>query len=483
MPAAGKPMALLADVLDARLTGNPDTAVVDATLDSRTVVEGALFVAVLGSHWDGHAFIPEAEANGAAALCVSRDVTTELPTLHVADTRAVLARLAATIHDHPSQAMAVIGVTGTNGKTTVTFLLEAIASHAGKTCGLIGTVVTRLGSQRLANPHTTPEATDFQRLLAGMRDGGAEWVATEVSSHALELDRVAETSFAVGAFTNLSQDHLDFHGGMEPYFEAKAHLMDLATQQVIWMEDPYGRRLAERHPAALQVGWNHAVSAQGVQTDQDGTSFRLRLPDGEAESRVNLPGRFNLANALVAAACAHTQGVDVETIAAGLASLTMVPGRFETVSGSSEVTVVVDYAHTPDGIATVVETARTLARGRVIAIIGAGGDRDRGKRPEMGKAAAAADLVIVTSDNPRSEDPDQIIREVMSGVDNPAVMALPDRREAIETALASASTGDIVLILGKGHETTQEVAGVLHPFSDQEIAREHLARLTEERPK
>ncbi len=174
----------------------------------------------------------------------------------------MLARLAATIHGHPSQAMAVIGVTGTNGKTTVTFLLEAIASHAGKACGLIGTVVTRLGYRRLVNPHTTPEATDFQRLLAEMRDGGAEWVATEVSSHALALDRVAETSFAVGAFTNLSQDHLDFHGGMESYFEAKARLMDMATQQVIWVEDPYGRRLAERHPAALQVGWNDAVSAQ-----------------------------------------------------------------------------------------------------------------------------------------------------------------------------------------------------------------------------
>lgn len=476
-------MGLLADVVDGRLTGDQDAVVVDATIDSRRVVAGTLFVAVPGNRWDGHTFIPEAEANGATAICVSQEVITQLPKLQVADTRAVLARLAATIHNHPSRAMAVIGVTGTNGKTTVTFLLEAIASVAGKVCGLIGTIVTRLGDRRLVNLHTTPEATDFQRLLAEMRDGGAEWVATEVSSHALELDRVAETAFAVGAFTNLSQDHLDFHGGMESYFAAKAGLFDMAAQQVIWVEDPYGRRLAERYPEALVVGWNHEVGVNRVEANQTGTSFRLRLPDGEADSRVNLPGRFNLANALVAAACAHTQGVDVDTIATGIATLEAVPGRFETVSGSSGVTVVVDYAHTPDGIATVVETARTLAQGRVIAVIGAGGDRDRGKRPHMGTAAGTADLVIVTSDNPRDEDPGQIIDEVMSGVDHPAVIAVPDRREAIETALASAATGDIVLILGKGHETTQEIAGVLHPFSDQEIAREHLARLDVERPK
>lgn len=473
-------MGLLAELVSGQLTGDPETWVSHATIDSRRVEPGSLFVAVPGRRSNGHLFVDEAEANGATALCVSEPVTSTLPILRVSATRAVLPRLAAEIYDHPSRTLEVIGVTGTNGKTTVTFLLEAIATAAGRSCGLIGTVDTRLGAKRLVNPHTTPEATDFQRLLAEMADGGADWVATEVSSHALALDRVAETSFAIGAFTNLSQDHLDLHGGMEAYFQAKAKLLDMAQAQVIWAEDHYGTRLAEAHPDGLLVGWNHPASATEVRPDQEGTQFRLRLPDGEADARVNLPGLFNLANALVAAACAHLAGIDVDAIAAGIASLRAVPGRFELVSGSAGVKVVVDYAHTPEGIATVVDTARTLARGRVIVIVGAGGERDQGKRPQMGRAAATADLVIVTSDNPRSEDPGQIIDEVMSGVDNSAVMAIVERREAIATALAAAASGDIVLILGKGHETTQEISGVMYPFSDQEVAREHLARLAAE---
>lgn len=481
MPAAGKSMEMLAELVGGHLTGEPRTVVTDVTIDSRRVEPGALFVAVPGSRWDGHGFIPEAESNGAHGLCVSRSVTSALPTLQVADTRAVLARMAAAIHDWPSQSLDVIGVTGTNGKTTVTFLLEAIAAAAGRRCGLIGTIVTRLGVETMVNPHTTPEAPDFQRLLAQMRDSGAEWVATEVSSHALALGRVTETSFAIAAFTNLSQDHLDFHGGMEPYFEAKASLFEMANQRVIWVEDAYGRRLAASYPEALRIGWNEDVSATDIEVDTQGTSFRLRLPDGESDARLRLPGRFNLANALVAAGCAHLEGVGVDAIAAGISSLVAVPGRFEIVSGQTDPLIVVDYAHTPEGIATVVETARGLTRGRVIAVVGAGGDRDRSKRPQMGKAASSADLVIVTSDNPRSEEPASIIEEVMAGVDNPAVMSVLVRRSAIEAALAAAGPGDIVLILGKGHETGQESAGVVSPFSDQEVARDYLARLAQER--
>jgi UDP-N-acetylmuramoyl-L-alanyl-D-glutamate--2,6-diaminopimelate ligase len=273
---------------------------------------------------------------------------------------------------------------------------------------------------------------------------------------------------------------------MEPYFEAKARLLELAERQVIWVEDPYGVRLAKRHPEALVVGWSHDVSATNIDADQRGTRFRLRLPDGEADAGIHLAGRFNLANALIAAACAHLLGVGVDAIAAGIADLRSVPGRFEIVSGNADVTVVVDYAHTPEGIARVIETARTFARGRVIAVIGAGGDRDKGKRPQMGRAAAAADLVVVTSDNPRSEDPRRIVEEVLTGLptgtsDGPVTMAVLDRRAAIETALASAAVGDVVLILGKGHETGQEIAGVIHPFSDQEIARAQLARLEKAR--
>jgi UDP-N-acetylmuramoyl-L-alanyl-D-glutamate--2,6-diaminopimelate ligase len=330
-----------------------------------------------------------------------------------------------------------------------------------------------LGDIYLENPHTTPEATDLQRLFRRMVDGGAEIIACEVSSHALALGRVEETTFSVGAFTNLSQDHLDFHGGMEEYFAAKADLMRMAERKVIWVEDPYGRRLADEHPDALRVGWQHDVCARDIVADRSGTTFELVVPGGNAPTRLRLPGRFNLANALIAAGCAHLLGFDAGQIAGGLGALSSVSGRFEVVA-DEPVTVVVDYAHTPEGIETVIETARTLSNGRVIVVFGAGGDRDRGKRPRMGKAASAADLVIVTTDNPRSEDPPTIAAEVLAGADHPAAMSIIDRREAIATALDSARPGDIVLILGKGHESTQEIGGVFRPFSDQKIVHSWL---------
>ncbi|MGH8957554.1 MAG: UDP-N-acetylmuramoyl-L-alanyl-D-glutamate--2,6-diaminopimelate ligase [Acidimicrobiia bacterium] len=464
----------LAALVEGRLSGPPETGVVDASADSRQIGPGWLFIAVPGASFDGHEFVAAAAANGAAGLCVSRSVESPLPTIEVSSTRAVMARLAAAVHHHPSLETSVVGVTGTNGKTTVTFLLESIALYAGRACGLVGTIVTRLGDVYLENPHTTPEATDLQRLFRRMVDGGAEIVACEVSSHALALGRAEETHFAVGAFTNLSQDHLDFHGRMEDYFAAKASLMKMSERKVIWVEDSYGLRLAEEHPDALRVGWQQEVSARDVAADRSGTSFELVVPDGFAPARLRLPGRFNLANALIAAGCAHLLGFDASQIADGLGALAAVPGRFEVIAGEP-VTVVVDYAHTPESIETVIETARTLAGGRVVVVFGAGGDRDRGKRPQMGKAASGADLVIVTTDNPRSEDPSTITAEVMGGVDHPAAISILDRREAVATALDSAQPGDIVLILGKGHETTQEIDGIFHPFSDQKVARSLLA--------
>ncbi|HEY7583616.1 MAG TPA: UDP-N-acetylmuramoyl-L-alanyl-D-glutamate--2,6-diaminopimelate ligase [Acidimicrobiia bacterium] len=466
-------MGTLATMVAGRLRGGADVAVVDASADSRQIGPGWLFVAVPGTTFDGHDFVAAAAGNGAAGLCVSRGVESRLPTIEVPNTRAVMAKLAASIHRFPSRMASVVGVTGTNGKTTVTFLLESIARYAGRPCGLVGTVVTRLGDIYLENPHTTPEATDLQRLFRRMVDGGAEIIACEVSSHALALGRVEETTFSVGAFTNLSQDHLDFHGGMEEYFAAKADLMRMAERKVIWVEDPYGRRLADEHPDALRVGWQHDVCARDIVADRSGTTFELVVPGGNAPTRLRLPGRFNLANALIAAGCAHLLGFDAGQIAGGLGALSSVSGRFEVVA-DEPVTVVVDYAHTPEGIETVIETARTLSNGRVIVVFGAGGDRDRGKRPRMGKAASAADLVIVTTDNPRSEDPQTIAAEVLAGADHPAAMSIIDRREAIATALDSARPGDIVLILGKGHESTQEIGGVFRPFSDQKIVHSWL---------
>ena len=261
-------MGALATLVEGRLSGPAETAVVDASADSRQVGPGWLFIAVPGASFDGHDFVGMAAGNGAAGLCVSRHVQSQLPTIEVPSTRAVMARLAASVHDHPSRFTSVVGVTGTNGKTTVTFLLESIARSAGRACGLVGTIVTRLGDVYLENPHTTPEATDLQRLFRRMVDGGAEIVACEVSSHALALGRVEETRFAVGAFTNLSQDHLDFHGGMEEYFAAKAALLRMSEQKVIWVEDPYGLRLADQHPDALRIGWQHEVWAREVVADR-----------------------------------------------------------------------------------------------------------------------------------------------------------------------------------------------------------------------
>jgi UDP-N-acetylmuramoyl-L-alanyl-D-glutamate--2,6-diaminopimelate ligase len=480
MPAPGSTIGVLADLVDGRLTGDPDTAVSDVTHDSRQVRPGFLFVAIKGARYDGHAFVSEAIENRAAGLCVSSmvhlpDTVARVPLISVVDPRRAMPVIAAEVHGNPSLEIDVIGVTGTNGKTTVAFMVESIASAAGRTCGLIGTVVTRLGNRQIANPRTTPEAPDFQRLLRSMVDGQADLIVCEVSSHALALGRVDATRFRIGAFTNLSQDHLDFHGGMDSYFEAKALLLERAEKKVLWVDDPYGAILAHRYPDALGVGWAAFVGASAIEATARGSVFRLRIGREEAEVHLRLPGRFNMANAMVAAGIGHVVGFSLAEIATGLNRLPAVPGRFEVVSESHPVTVVVDYAHTPDGVGTVIDTSRTLTRGRVIAVLGAGGDRDRSKRPQMGRAASAADLVVVTSDNPRSEDPAAIVDQVAAGVDNPATIKVIDRRDAIRAALAAAVPGDIVLILGKGHEIGQEVAGVVYPFDDHQVALEELA--------
>jgi len=477
MSAPGSPMWELAELVGGDLRGDGAVVVTDASHDSRRLLPGSLYLAITGQQFDGHDFANTAVAAGARGLVVERWLQLDVPQIEVPDTRRVMAPIAVRIQGDPSRLVPVIGVTGTNGKTTVTHLLESIALASTRRCGLIGTIETRIGSRQIPNPHTTPEATDFQRLLRTMVDEGADLVACEVSSHSLALGRVAGTTFAVAAFTNLSQDHLDFHGSIESYFEAKATLFQMAAARVIWIDDPFGARLAGLYPDSLLVGGRGDVRATDISEDSRGTSFRLHLPVGSVDTRIGIPGPFNLANALVAAAAASLVGFEPAGIAAGLERRSSVPGRFENVAAESAIDVVVDYAHTPDGIANVIAAARSLTSGRVIAVVGAGGDRDRGKRPHMGRAASAADLVVVTSDNPRGEDPEAIIDEVMAGVETPAVVRVTDRRLAISTALGSASDGDIVLILGKGHETGQDIGGVVRPFDDRQVAREILEEL------
>lgn len=481
------PEVLLSELVDAvggEIAGPARTPILDVTHDSRQVGPGSLFVAVRGFAADGHDFLPQAIAGGASAVCVETRRDIAIPQLIVPDGRAALPILAAAVHHHPSRRLQVVGVTGTNGKTTVAYLLESIAAAAGIVSAVVGTIGARIAGRPVPVGRTTPEATDLQRLLARMVDEHVDIAAIEVSSHALALHRVDEIAFAVAAFTNLTQDHLDFHQDMEHYFAAKASLFEQgrAAQAVIWVDDPYGARLAENVTIPLtRVGMTSGVDvrATSVEVTPTGSTFELVIRGTSRTIELPLGGVFNIENSLVAAACAGVLGVDLDHIEVGLRNVAQIPGRFEQVDGGQSFAVIVDYAHTPEGIDAAVSAARAMTDAAVIVVVGAGGDRDRLKRPRMGLAAAAADLVIVTSDNPRSEDPLTIIAEVVAGVGDGAagLQVVPDRRAAIRTALRAASAGDVVLILGKGHEQGQEVSGRLEPFDDRAVAREELANL------
>jgi len=480
MAKNGKTVTALADLVTGTVVGTGEASVDDVTHDSRQAGPGTLFVAIRGESVDGHVFAATAAKAGASALCVDHEVDVDVPQIVVGDTREVIGDLAAAVHDYPSTALDVIGVTGTNGKTTVTHYVDSIARHVGRVTGLVGTIHTRsAGSSRPATL-TTPEAPDFQRLLAGMRDDGVDLVATEVSSHALAFGRVRGTRFAVAAFTNLSQDHLDFHGDMAAYEKAKRRLFtdyEVGTA-VINIDDEVGARIAADYPGALlTVGQGGDFAVHGVETRRTRTVFTFDWPEGSTRLEAPVIGGFNVSNLAVAAACCVAVGIDHDDIVDAMAEVEGVPGRFEVVSGEDPITVIVDYAHTPEGVATAVATGRRLTGGRVIALIGAGGDRDRAKRPAMGAAISSADLAVVTSDNPRSEDPAAIAAAVMSGVDPGADHILElDRRLGIDLAIGSAQDGDVVLILGRGHEPMQDWGGSRVPFDDRQVAAESLRR-------
>ncbi len=473
----------LARTVGAALVGDPTVKVSDVVHDSRRATSGALFVAIRGLTTDGHRFVDQAIAEGASAVCVEEAVDDRpVPQIVVDDSRAVLGRLAAQVHGHPSSQLRVVGVTGTNGKTTVTYLLESIITAGGAIAGRIGTTGASVAGRSIRLERTTPEASDLQRLLADMLEAGADVVASEVSSHAMALGRVDAVSFAVAAFTNLSQDHLDFHGDMESYFAAKALLFDKARTKraVINIDDPGGALLAGMVDVpVLAVGSD--VRASDVELSRSGTRFRLVTPVGSSDVSLPLAGEFNVSNALVAAGCALELGVDLDSVTRGLESVGQIPGRYEIVPGPERFTAVVDYAHTPDGVRTVIAAARALCSGSITVVLGAGGDRDRSKRPAMGAAASTADRFILTSDNPRSESPGEIIDSVRAGVDTDAVELIveADRRLAIRRALAAAGDGDTVLVLGKGHEQGQEIGGRIIEFDDRKVVADELAWIEE----
>ncbi len=481
--------------------------------DSRRVGEGTLFFCVRGERADGHDFAAAAVADGAAALVVERPLALGVPEVLVSSAREAMALAAARFEGDPTASLRVIGITGTNGKTTTAFMARALMEASGERCGLLGTVKAIVGGREREAVRTTPEAIDLQADFRAMLDAGETCCAMEVSSHALQLRRTQGVDFAAGVFTNLTQDHLDFHRTMERYYLAKRELFvgeGAPPVKVVNAGDPYGRRLIEELGEVVTFGveCDAHYRAEDLQVTYGGTSARVLTPAGEQSLFLPLPGRFNVANALAALAVAHQLGGQLDTLVEALAAGVKVPGRFEPVDEGQDFAVLVDYAHTPDSLQNVLSAARELTSseaprtdsdpsrpsaarrltsassgGRVLCVFGAGGDRDRGKRPLMGEIGARlADVAVITSDNPRSEDPQAIVDQVLAGARRAArpngasaVEAQVDRRAAIAHALELACPGDVVVIAGKGHEQGQELAGgVKVPFDDVTVAREEL---------
>jgi UDP-N-acetylmuramoyl-L-alanyl-D-glutamate--2,6-diaminopimelate ligase len=470
---------LLASVPDAVIRGDGGTDIEAICYRSDEATRGSLFLCVPGASRDGHDFAAEAMAGGAAALLVERFLPLDVVQARVPSVRAAMGPVAAELYGRPADGMTLVGVTGTSGKTTVTYLLEAIFERSGRPAGVIGTTGVRVGGRPVPLARTTPEAPDLHRLLADMAERGVEAVAMEVSSHGLDQHRVGGARFAVAVFTNLSQDHLDYHPSMEEYFAAKAKLFDpdRSDRAVVNHDSAEGRRLEGRLPTlTFGIDAGADVRAVDVETTAGGIAFRV---DG-LEIRSSLRGLFNVENCLAALATARSLGIADELAAEAIGSVTGVPGRLDAVEAGQDFLVLVDYAHKPDSVEKVLRAARPLASGRVIVVLGCGGDRDRGKRPLMGRAATAnADLSVITSDNPRSEDPLAIIEAIERGArqGGGAFVVEPDRRAAIRIALAEAAAGDVVMIAGKGHETYQELADRTIPFDDREVAAEELRAL------
>lgn len=480
---------LIAPVLIKQLIGSDEVHIDSVTADSRNVRPGTLFVALRGYTVDGHDFVRGAVEAGASAVLVEKEIEgLTAPQVIVRDTRAVIAVLASVFYRHPSKAMKVIGVTGTNGKTTTTHLIDAILTDAGHKTGLIGTIKTRIGDREFENANTTPEALELQATFREMLDIGTEYPVMEVSSHAVELNRVAGVEFHTAVYTNLSQDHLDYHSTMEEYRLAKAKFFSRLGNTY---EDGAGRNKV----AIINVDDEHAeffkkatsvqtltygidneadLRAVDVKIKADGVSYRVLSYAGEETFRLQMTGKFSVYNALAATAAALVQGISLGDIKKSLEAMPGVDGRFESVQAGQDFAVIVDYSHTPDSLENALKTIREFAKGRVTCIVGCGGDRDRTKRPLMARIGADyADLTVITSDNPRTEDPDMILDDMEAGladVDKSRFVRITDRKEAIRYAVERAGADDVILIAGKGHETYQIIGRTKHHFDDREVA-------------
>lgn len=454
-------------------------------IDSRKVKPGSLFICIRGFQTDGHLYVGEAIKNGAKALIVEENVNTEIPVIQVSDTTRALAQIVNKFYQYPTAELPLIGVTGTNGKTTVTYLLEEIYQTYGRKTGVIGTIQTKLEDKVYKTNNTTPDALALQRLFKQMKEAGIEQVIMEVSSHALDIGRVYGCDFDTVIFTNLSQDHLDYHGNEWKYFYAKSLLFSRLGNTynhkdkyaVINADDSYANELKKMTAQSVVTYGMHNkadIMATSIQLFSERTIFRLKTPLGTVKITSRLIGKFNIYNMLAASAAAIVNGVPLITIKQALEHIAAVPGRFETVQAGQDYTVIVDYAHTPDALKNILETTKVLTTGNVYLVVGCGGDRDQTKRSEMARIAVdKGDFAVFTSDNPRTEDPKDILADMTSGLDKQSANyeIEEDRKLAIEKVMSYANPGDIVVIAGKGHETYQDIAGKKLPFDDRLVAR------------
>ena len=474
------------DVLE--LHADPALEISDVCYDSRKSTPGALFVAISGFAADGHRFIPAALEKGACAVICERAPETDCAYVLVGSTRLALAQLGANWFGHPADDMKIIGVTGTNGKTTSTYLLKSVLEQTvGAKVGLIGTIQNMVGDRVIHTERTTPESFELHRLFAEMRDEGCTHVVMEVSSHALVLERVGAIRFTVGAFTNLTEDHLDFHKTMEEYAEAKAILMRRCDNAVVNTDDPWAQLMIERADCPVltyAIEAEAALEAKNIELHADGISFDAVYGGETCPVRLGIPGRFTVYNCLTVIGCALSLGIGLTAIAGALAQAKGVKGRVEVIpTPGTGYTVLADYAHTPDALENVLRTVRGFCKGRVIALFGCGGDRDPIKRPIMGKIGVDnADLAVITSDNPRTEDPNAIIADILRGVEGTKTpyVTIENRPEAIYWAMSHAEADDVIVLAGKGHEDYQEINHVKHHLDEREVVADCLARLARE---
>ena len=465
--------------IDCKISGNSEIKIKGIAYDSRKVQEGYLFVAIKGFETDGHKYIESAIENGAVAVLGEEDITPQCTYVQTIDSRKALALCAAEFYDHPEKKLKIIGLTGTNGKTTTTYLIRQILMLKGLRCDLIGTNQTIIGNEVIESSRTTPESLDLFALFAQMAECGGEYVVMEVSSHSLELDRVYGVTFETAVLTNVTQDHLDFHKTMDNYANAKAKLFAMSKSAAINLDSDYADVCLEKSGGkalTYSIDRESLVWAKNIRMSERGVIFNIS-PNGEdIEMRLGIPGRFSVYNALAAICACINLGLDIKDIDKGLVLAKSVKGRIEVVHTNTPYTVIIDYAHTPDGMENIICAVRAFAKARVITVFGCGGNRDASKRPKMGSIAEElSDIAVVTSDNPRCEDPDAIIADILKGMKKDNHVVITNRRDAIKRAMEIAQKDDIIILAGKGHETYQEIDHVKHDFDERVVVREILA--------